>query len=131
MPEPTTEKLARALEAIPAIPREMVQHARDGRYDDFKSPLTFPEITLVAELQAVAGNKSLPRSVRQEINRMAQRVINGEFDATPEESRAWAESPDGQETFRALADDVVFGGIVRDMEKRGEEGSDHGPLPEP
>ena len=48
----------------------------------------------------------------------AERVINGEFDATPEESRAWAESPDGQETFRVLADDAVFGGIVRDMERR-------------
>ena len=120
MPEPTTEKLARALEAIPAIPREMVQHARDGRYDDFKSPLTFPEITLVAELRAVARNKSLPRSVRQEIGKMARRVIDGEFDATPEESRAWAESPDGQETFRQLADDAVFGGIVRAMQQDGD-----------
>jgi hypothetical protein len=126
MTEPTTEKLARALEAIPAIPREMVRNARDGMYDDFKSPLTFPEITLVAELRKVAGNTSLPRSARQEISKMAQRVIDGEFDATPEESAAWAASPDGQETFRALADDVVFGGIVRDMEKRDGKGPGDG-----
>ena len=118
MAEPTTEKLARALESFPAIPPAMVKNAREGMYDDFKSPLTFPEITLVAELRAVAGNTSLPRSARQEIERLAKRVINGEFDATPEESRAWAESPDGQETFRVLADDAVFGGIVRDMERR-------------
>jgi hypothetical protein len=126
MAKPTTEKLARALEAIPAIPPAMVKNAREGMYDDFKSPLTFPEITLVAELRAVAGNKSLPRSARQEIGKMAQRVIDGEFDATPEESAAWAESPEGKETFRQLATDVTFGGIVRDMEKRsgGEAGHD-------
>ena len=34
MTEPTTEKLARALEAIPAIPPAMVKNAREGMYDD-------------------------------------------------------------------------------------------------
>lgn len=121
MAEPTTEKLGRTLEAIPAIPRDMVRRAREGYYDDFKSPLTFPEMTLVEDLRRVAANRSLPRSVRQEIEKIAQRVIGGEFDATAEESAAWAASPDGQETFRQLADDVVFGGIVRDMQ-RGESG---------
>jgi hypothetical protein len=71
-------------------------------------------------IRAVAANRSLPRSVRQEINEMAQRVIDGEFDASPEESQAWAESPEGRETFRQLATDSVFGGMVRDMEKRSE-----------
>jgi hypothetical protein len=121
MAEHTTAKLARAMSAIPAIPREMVQRAVDGYYHDFLSPLDFPEIQLVQDLRAVAGNRSLPRSARQEINKMAQRVIDGEFDASPEESAAWAASPEGQETFRVLADDVVFGGIVRDTEKRGDE----------
>jgi hypothetical protein len=121
MAEHTTAKLARALSVIPAIPREMVQRAVDGYYHDFLSPLDFPEIQLVSDLRAVADNTSLPRSTRQEIGKLAQRVIDGEFDASSEESAAWAASPEGQETFRVLADDVVFGGIVRDM-KRGGEG---------
>jgi hypothetical protein len=121
MAEHTTAKLAAALSAVPAIPREMVQRAVDGYYHDFLSPLDFPEIQLVTDLRAAAANTSLPRSTRQEISKLAQRVIDGEFDASLEESQAWAESPEGKETFRALADDVVFGGMVRDMEKRSDE----------
>jgi hypothetical protein len=120
VPEHTTAKLARALSEIPAIPREMIERAIAGHYHDFLSPLDFPEMQLVQDLRAVAANTSLPRSVRQEIGKLAQRVIDGEFDASPEESAAWAASPEGKETFRALADDVTFGGMVRDMEKRGE-----------
>lgn len=122
MAEHTTAKLARAMSEIPAIPREMIERAIAGYYHDFLSPLDFPEIQLVADLRAVGANTSLPRSARQEIGRLAQRVIDGEFDASPEESAQWAASPEGRETFRALADDVVFGGMVRDMEKRSEGG---------
>lgn len=131
MPEHTTAKLAAALSAIPAIPRDMVQQAVDGYYHDFLSPLDFPEIQLVEDLRRVAANTSLPRSARQEIGRMAQRVIDGEFDASPEESAAWAASPEGQETFRQLADDAVFGGIVRDMQRGASPGTDGHPGDEP
>lgn len=120
MAEHTTARLARALSEIPAIPREMIERAIAGHYHDFLSPLDFPEIQLVEDLRAVAANRSLPRSTRQEIMRLVQQVIDGEFDASPEESAAWAASPEGKETFRQLADDAVFGGIVRDMERGGE-----------
>lgn len=123
MTEHTTAKLARTLSAIPAVPKEMVQRAIDGYYHDFLSPLDFPEIQLIEDLRTVAGNTSLPRSIRQEIMRLRQRVIDGEFDASPEESAAWAASPEGQETFRVLADDAVFGGIVRDMERSDGKGA--------
>lgn len=33
-------------------------------------------------------------------------------------TEAWAASPEGQETFRQLHDDVIFGGIARRMEGR-------------
>lgn len=33
---------------------------------------------------------------------IAEGVLNGEWDATREESEAWAKSPDGQATFRDL-----------------------------
>jgi hypothetical protein len=52
--EHTTAKLARALSAVPAIPKEMVQRAVDGYYHDFLSPLDFPEMQLVDDLRAVA-----------------------------------------------------------------------------
>jgi hypothetical protein len=100
--EHTTAKLARALEPVLAIPRDMVERARTGYYHDFMSPLDFPETQLVADLRAVAANRSLARSDRQEIERLAQRVIAGEFDASKEESDAWAASPKGQETFGSL-----------------------------
>ncbi len=58
-----------------------------------------------------------PRDSRPLLRQLAQRVLDGEFDATREESDAWAASPEGQETFRQLRDDVVFGGIVRATEK--------------
>jgi hypothetical protein len=100
--EHTTAKLARALEPILAIPRNMVERARAGYYHDFLSPLAMPEVQLVADLRAAAANRSLPRSARQEIEQMAQRVIAGEFDASKEESGEWAASPEGQETFATL-----------------------------
>jgi hypothetical protein len=99
--EHTTAKLARALEPVLAIPRDMVERAKAGYYHDFLSPLDMPEVQLVADLRAVAANRSLPRSTRQEIEKLAQRVIAGEFDASREESEAWAASPEGQ---AAMAD---------------------------
>lgn len=86
---PTTERLADALTEAGA-PVAMVLKARTGYYDDFKSPLTFPEMQLLADVRE-AGLESF-----------AERVIDGEFDATPEESDAWAQSPEGQETFAEL-----------------------------
>jgi hypothetical protein len=114
--EHTTVKLAKALRGIPAVPPDMIKRAIDGYYHDFLSPLDFPETQLIADLRAIAANRALPRSQRQALEKMAQQVIDGEFDASAEESRAWAESAEGQETFRQLADDAVFGGIVKNMQ---------------
>jgi hypothetical protein len=33
---------------------------------------------------------------------LRRRVINGDFDASKEESDEWAESPEGQDTFKKL-----------------------------
>jgi len=115
MGEHTTVTLAKALREIPGVPQDMIRRAIDGHYHDFLSPLDFPEITLVADLRALASTPATPRDSRPLLQQMAQRVINGEFDASPEESKAWAKSPEGQETFRQFADDAVFGGIVKQM----------------
>lgn len=115
MAEHTTARLAKALREIPGVPEEMITRVIDGYYHDFLSPLDFPEIQLVADLRELASRPATPRNSRPLLRQMAQRVIAGEFDASKEESAAWAASPEGQETFRQLADDAVFGGIVRRM----------------
>ena len=80
---PTTERLARALEELddPKV-NWMIEKARQGYYDDFKSPLATPEIQLVIDLHIYGHNE------------LAKRVINGEFDCTLEESEAWWNSPE-------------------------------------
>lgn len=114
--EHTTVKLAKALSAIPGVPKGMIQRAIDGYYHDYLSPLAMPEIQLVSDLKAVAKTPATPRDSRPLLLAMAQRVVDGEFDASKEESDEWARSADGQETFRQLRDDAVFGGIARQME---------------
>lgn len=116
--EHTTAKLARALSEIPGVPKEMIQRAIDGYYHDYLSPLAMPEIQLVSDLKAVAKTPATPRNSRPLLLGLADRVVNGDFDASKEESDAWARSPEGQETFRQLRDDALFGGMARKMEGR-------------
>lgn len=89
MTESTTEKLAKALEAVNA-PAIMIKRAREGYYDDFKSPLTFPEMQLHQDAH-VAGLETIKAAVEA-----------GEFDSTKEESDEWARSPEGQAVFAEL-----------------------------
>jgi hypothetical protein len=121
MSEHTTVKLARALSAIPGVPREVIHRAVDGYYHDYLSPLAMPELQLVSDLRDLASAPATPRDSRPRLRNLAQAVINGEYDATKEESDEWARSPEGQETFRQFRDDVIFGGIVRDMENPKEK----------
>lgn len=81
---------------------EMSLQARGGYYHDFLSPLDLPEMALVAALGAAATarpDKALA------IQMLMRRVTNGDFDASTEESEAWAQSQDGQDTFRRLIRD--------------------------
>jgi hypothetical protein len=116
MSEPTTAKLAAALSEIPGVPRAMITRAIDGYYHDYMSPLAFPEMQLAADLLELAKLPATPRNSRPLLRAMVDRVKDGDFDASKEESDAWAASPDGQETFRQLRDDAVFGGIARAAE---------------
>lgn len=122
MAEHTTQKLARALREVPGVPEAMITKALEGHYHDYLSPLTFPEVQLVADLRELASRPATPRNSRPLLRRLADRVIAGEFDATREESEEWARSPEGQETFRQLADDAAFSGIVRRMREEGGDG---------
>lgn len=87
----TTEKLALALEELddPRV-KPLYWRARRGYYHDFLSPLAMPEMQLVQDLRELG------------LEQFAQRVINGEFDATKAESEAWGHSEEGKEAFASL-----------------------------
>lgn len=85
----TREKLARAMAAA-YCPTQPIRQAREGYYDEYLSQLPFPLLTLVSDLEA-NGFRAL-----------AQRVRDGDFDATKEESDAWAISDEGRQAFNDL-----------------------------
>ena len=76
---PTTEKLAQAL-SLAGAPKEMIEKAQTGRYDDWKSKLASPIMTLVQEARIA---KLPPEFI--------ERVKNGKFDAQEWEAEEWAE----------------------------------------
>lgn len=77
---PTTEKLAKALEEAndPKL-AEIIEKARQGYYDDYKTTIAFPIIQLVYDLEK-AGHPEL-----------AQRVRKGEWEAQDWEAKEWFE----------------------------------------
>ncbi len=106
---PTTERLARAIEAELAkqwnrldptrrvIITLFARRAREGWFDDYKSPSPTP----ISDLIHVASHV--------EFDDIASRAKAGEFDATLAESDAWAESAEGVialETFGSLFDQI-------------------------
>ena len=86
---PTTEKLAEALIEVRA-PGSMIQRAKEGYYDDFKSPLVFPIRELVMDAQ------------KHNLTRIAERAEEGGFDAQDWEARLWAQSPEGRAMLGAF-----------------------------
>lgn len=87
----TTEKLAVELEKA-NLPN-MAKKAREGYYHDYLSPLPAPCLQLESDLREIETPEAMA---------IRSRHLNGEFDATKEESDAWAESPDGKATFAEL-----------------------------
>ena len=78
----------------------MADKAATGYYHDFLSPLDLPEMALINELGVAATTTH--REKQEAILALRSRVINGDFDASTEESDEWAASPEGQETFGLL-----------------------------
>jgi hypothetical protein len=96
----TKDKLAEALRA--AGLNGMADKAATGYYHDYLSPLDAPCVKLAEELNLFARAPSNPR--RAEAQALLERHLNGDFDASPEESEAWANSPEGREAFAMLTD---------------------------
>lgn len=93
----TKDMLADALREIGL--NDMADKAATGFYHDFLSPLDLPEMQLINELGA-AMSKATDR--KDQIMALRMRVIDGDFDASAEESEEWAKSAEGQETFKKL-----------------------------
>lgn len=95
---PTTERLARALEALndPKL-LGMIAQARAGLYDDYKSALNFPMIQLVRDLEAA------------DYPEMAQRARDGEFDATEAEAHAWMQTREACAILDELRNQITKG----------------------
>ena len=72
---------------------QMAAKAETGYYHDFLSPLATPCLQLAADLADAGTPAALALRARH---------LNGEFDATMEESEEWANGPDGQAAFAKL-----------------------------
>lgn len=72
---------------------DMSVKAASGYYHDFLSPLATPCIQLANDLAAVGTPAALA---------LRDRHLNGEFDASFDESEAWAKGPEGQDAMRSL-----------------------------
>lgn len=86
---PTCERLALVLEEFHA-PQHMIDAARMGQYHDFLSDSAVPELDLLNHARTYG------------LQRVVDGVMEGEWDATKEESDQWAASPDGQQTMSML-----------------------------
>jgi hypothetical protein len=87
----TKDRLAAALREIKLD--GLAKRAEKGQFDDFLSPHSMPIHLLAYELAQVATPEALA---------LRRRVVNGDFDATPEESEAWANSPEGRAAIGKL-----------------------------
>jgi hypothetical protein len=92
----TKDKLAEALNKCGL--NEMAIKAGNGYYHDYLSPLATPELQLINDLYQA----SLGFPAKDLILKLRQQVIDGDFDASHEESEQWMESPEGQQIMRDL-----------------------------
>lgn len=72
---------------------EMATRAASGWYHDYLSPLALPSIQLANDLEQAGTPQALALRTRH---------LDGEFDATEQESDDWMRSQDGQDTLNSL-----------------------------
>lgn len=82
-----------AAELTKAGLHKMAAKAAEGYYHDFLSPLDFPCLQLATDL-AIAGTS--------EALKLRARHLNGEFDATAQESEEWIQSSEGKAALSKL-----------------------------
>jgi hypothetical protein len=80
----------------------MAKKAAAGYYHDFLSPLDAPCQQLAHDLGIFANAASALPQQRAAAKALLARHMAGEFDASHEESEAWAASQEGREAFAGL-----------------------------
>lgn len=105
--KPSKVLLAEALSQVPGMPPVMLTRAVDGYYHDFESPLAMPEIQLVADLRRFRSEPTTGPKAKALLATLIQRVIDGDFGATKEESDEWARSEEGRAVFSELTDSIM------------------------
>ena len=89
----STEKLVAALKKAGA-PSDMIIYAESGGYNDYKSQSATPCVDLVNAL------------AKHGLFGLQKRALSGEFDATKEESEAWA---------KEMQNDPQMGPLLKQM----------------
>lgn len=95
----TSENLAQVLEGVGLD--AMAIKARADQYHDFLSDDALCSLTLERELRQARDMTKDPILAKQ-IEAIRQKHLNGDFDASKEESDEWAASPEGQQVFDML-----------------------------
>jgi hypothetical protein len=90
------ERQAAAIRAVATEARHqrLAERAEHGEFTDYADTHTCP----ITELHRLCRQYGL--------HGLADRVANGEFDATAEESDEWAKSPSGQEIAKGLSPEM-------------------------
>jgi hypothetical protein len=86
-PKPTKDRLAEDF-LVAGAPRDMVDAAKSGRYDDYLSESATPIYDLVCDCTACG------------LTRIAALAKDGKYDGTKAEAEAWFKSPEGQSILR-------------------------------
>lgn len=97
----TSQKLADVLRA--AGFETLALRAEQDEFHDFLSPHDLPTMTLDHELIGIIQNPAYETPQRRAAHYIRERLHEGEFDASKEESDDWADSPEGKDAFRRLA----------------------------
>lgn len=97
----TAQHLADMLRA--ASFEALAVRAEANEFHDFLSPHAAPQLMLDKELVKVITGFNIKPSEREAAHNIRQRLHDGEFDASKEESAEIAESPEGQNALRRLA----------------------------
>lgn len=100
MTAPTSRKLADALKAAGFA--ALATRAEADEFHEYFSPHGVPLMVLADELSAIIRTPSFSPRATQAAANIRARLIDGEFDASDEESDEWAGGEEGQETFRKL-----------------------------
>lgn len=92
----TKDLLAQALRTAGLT--EMADKAATGYYHDYLSPLDLPETQLMDDLMNASINDPNSKAILE----LRERVADGDFDASIEESDEWANSPEGKQALATL-----------------------------